>query len=90
MAHGYAELKKISKDAKISNQYIQVPHLTQDTNEKVTNLHLDTTNESKEVSPFPAVKHEAQINARKCIKNTDKKFIDPQKNYYPGMVSNNI
>ena len=28
---------KVSKGAKIRNRYNQVPHLTQDTNEKVTN-----------------------------------------------------
>ena len=28
---------KVSKGAKIRNQYNQVPHLTQDTNGKVTN-----------------------------------------------------
>ena len=41
---------KVSKSTKIN----QVPHLTRDTNEKVTNSQLDTTNESQEVSPFPA------------------------------------
>ena len=45
---------KVSKGAKIRNRYIQVLHLTQDTNGKVTNSQLDTTNESQEVSPFPA------------------------------------
>ena len=40
--------------AKIRNRYNQAPHLTQDTNEKVTTSQLDTTNESQEVSPFPA------------------------------------
>ena len=35
---------KVSKDAKIRNQYNQVPHQTQDTNGKVTNLQLNTTN----------------------------------------------
>ena len=45
---------KVSKGAKIRNRYNQVPHLTQDTNGKVTNSQLDTTNESQEVSPFPA------------------------------------
>ena len=30
-------LNKVSKVAKIRNQYNQVPHLTQDTNGKVTN-----------------------------------------------------
>ena len=46
------------------NRYNQVPHLTQDTNGKVTNLQLDTTNESQEVSPFPAADHKAHINRR--------------------------
>ena len=50
---------KVSKGAKIRNRYNQVPHLTQDTNGKVTNTHLDTTNESQEVSPFPAGDHKA-------------------------------
>ena len=47
-------LWKVSKGAKIRNRYNQVPHLTQDTNGKVTNSQLGTTNESQEVSPFPA------------------------------------
>ena len=38
--------------------------LTQDTNGKVTNSQLDTTNESQEVSPFPAGDHKAHINRR--------------------------
>ena len=38
---------KVSKGAKIRNRYNQVPHLT--------NSQLDTTNESQEVSPFPAL-----------------------------------
>ena len=50
---------KVSKGAKFRNQYNQVPHLTQDTNGKVTNSQLDTTNESQEVSPFPAGDHKA-------------------------------
>ena len=55
---------KVSKGAKIRNQcnqVNQVPHL-QDTNGKVTNSQLDTTNESQEVSPFPAGDHKAHIN----------------------------
>ena len=40
--------------AKIRNRYNQAPHLTQDTNGKVTTSQLDITNESQEVSPFPA------------------------------------
>ena len=54
------DLSKVSKGAKIKNRYNQVPHLTQDTNGKVTNSQLDTTNESQEVSPFPAGDHKAQ------------------------------
>ena len=57
-------LTKVSKGAKIRNQYNQVPHLTQDTNGKVTNSQLDTINKSREVSPFPAGDHEAHINRR--------------------------
>ena len=50
-------LKKVSKGAKIRNRYNHVPHLTQDTNGKVTNSQLYTTNESQEVLPSPAGDH---------------------------------
>ena len=53
---------KVSKAAKIRNRYSQVPHLTQDTNGKVTNSQLDTTKESQEVSPFPAGDHKAHMS----------------------------
>ena len=56
------KIRKVSKGAKIRNQYNQVPHLTQDTNGKVTNSQLYTKNKSQEVSPFPAGDHKAQIN----------------------------
>ena len=55
---------KVSKGAKIRSGYNQVPHLTKDTKGKVTNSQLDTTNESQEVSPFPAGDHKAHINRR--------------------------
>ena len=55
---------KVSKGAKIRNQYNQVPYLTQDTNRKVKNSQLDATNESQEVSPFRAGDHKAHINGR--------------------------
>ena len=45
---------KVRKRAKIRNRYNQAPHLTQDTNGKVTNSQVDTKNESQEVSPFQA------------------------------------
>ena len=60
-------------------------HLTPDTNEKVTNSQLDTTNEGQEVSPFPAGDHKAHINRRAqrhSKHKTEKKNIkDPQKKY---------
>ena len=59
-----ADLPKVSKGAKIRSRYNQVPHPTQDTNGKDTNSQLDTTNESQEVSPFPAGDHKAHINRR--------------------------
>ena len=54
----------VSNGAKIRNRYNQAPHLTQDTNGKVTKSQLDTTNESQEVSPFPAGDHKAHIHRR--------------------------
>ena len=57
-------MEKVSKVGKIRNRYNQEPYLTQDTNGKVTNYQLDTTNESQEVSPFPAGDHKAHINRR--------------------------
>ena len=77
--------KKVKKGAKIRNRYNEVPHLTQDTNGKVTNSHLDTTNECQEVSPFPAGDHKAHIN-RRAQRNgkheTEKNMKDPQKKFH--------
>ena len=89
---------KVSKGAKIRNRYNQVPHLTQDTNGKVTNSQLDTTNKSQEVSPFPAGDHKAHMNRRaqrhskhktkkKQKKKKKKNIKDPQKKYRLGTVS---
>ena len=60
----FLETAKVSKGAKIRNQYNQVPHLTPDTNGKVTNSQLDTTKESQEISPLQAGDHKAHINRR--------------------------
>ena len=38
--------KEVRKTATIRNRYNQIPHLTQDTNGKVTNSQLDITDES--------------------------------------------
>ena len=62
--HSQISFIEVSKGAKIRNRYNQVPYLTQDTNGKVTNSQLDTTNESQEVNPFPAGDHKAKINRR--------------------------
>ena len=81
---------KVSKDAKIRNH--TVPHSTQDTNGKVTNSQLYTTNESQEVSPLPEGDRKAQINRRlqrHCKHKPEKKntIKDPQKKYRLGTVS---
>ena len=84
---------KVGKRAKIRNRYNQVQHLTQDTNGKVTNSQLDTTNESQEGSPFPAGDHKAHINRRAqrhSKHKTEKTLKDPQKKYRLGTVSKNI
>ena len=52
----------VSKGAKSRNRYNQVPHLTQDNDGKVTNSQLDTTNESREVSPPPLVQERFKSN----------------------------
>ena len=53
---------KVRKREKIRNRYNQAPHLTQDTNGKVTTSKLDITNDSQEVNPFPAGDHKASTN----------------------------
>ena len=63
---------KVSKGAKIRNQYNQIPHLTQDTNGKETNSQLDTTNESQEVCPFPAGDYKAHMSRRAQRHSTHK------------------
>ena len=60
------ESKKGGKDKESMNQ---VPHLTQDTTRESDKIHLNSTNESKEVSPFPARYHKAAMNRRESIKN---------------------
>ena len=61
---------KSKKECKDLKRYNQVPHLTQDTNGKVTYSQLDITNESQEVSPFPEGDHKASIkHAQKHNKN---------------------
>ena len=77
--HMTLKLIKVRKRAKIRNRYSQAPHLTQDTNGKMTISQLDITNESQEVSPFPAGDHKASINRNK--------INDPQKKRRLGTIS---
>ena len=71
---------RISKGAKIKNRYNQVPHLTQDTSGDVTNSQLDTTNESQEVSPFPAGHHKGIANTRQNNHKRSTKEVPPWNN----------
>ena len=74
---------KVSKGAKIRNRYNQVPHLTQDTNGKVTNAQFDTTNESQEVSPFTAGDHKAHIlnSKRNAYYSISNKYQKPSSKF---------
>ena len=80
------------KRENIRNGYNQAPHLTQDTNGKVTTSQLDITHESQEVSPFPAGDHNAPINrrARKHNKNQTEITYSIHKKHLLGTVSKNI
>ena len=66
--------KRVSKKAKIRNQYDQVPHLTQDTTWKsdknTIELHMQA---SQEVSPFQAGDHKAAMKRQKSMTNTKHK-----------------
>ena len=66
------DIEKVRKKANIRSGYNQAPHLIQDTNGKVTS-QVDITNESQEVSPFPAGDHKALIN-RRTKANTRQKY----------------
>ena len=74
------------------NRYNQAPNLTQDTKEKQTPSQLDNTNESEEVSPFPAGDHMASINRRARNHNKNKTEITYMiyKKSALGTVNNNI
>ena len=63
------------KEGNIRNRYNQAPQLTQDTYGKVTTSQLVITNESQEVSPFPAGDHKASINRRTRKHNKNKTEI---------------
>ena len=79
---------KVRKRAKIANRYNQAPHLTQDTNGKVTTSQLDITHESQEISPFPAGDHKAVTNRR--AKQNWNNINKPQKKHRLGTASKTI
>ena len=58
------EYRQSKKEGEDQESILQAPHLTQDTNGKVTTSYLDITNESQEVSPFPAGDRKASTNRR--------------------------
>ena len=61
----------VRKNAKIRNRYNQVPHLTQETiwvSDK--NTRKRHTQESQEISPFPACDHKAARNRQNSIIKT--------------------
>ena len=79
---------KVRNRAKIRNRYNQAPHLTQDTNGKVTTSQLDIISESPGVNPFPAGDHKASTNKRE---QKHRNYIyEPQKKHRLGTVSKNI
>ena len=83
-------LLKVSDGAKIRNRYNQVPHLTQDTNGKVTNSQKTPQTRAKRPAPSPAGDHKAHTNRRaQNTANTrqNKNTKDPQKKHRPGTVS---
>ena len=79
---------KVRKGAKIRNRYNQAPHLTQDTNGKVTTSQLDITNESQEVALSQQVttRHQ-QTDVHESITKQDKNNInDAQKKHRLGTL----
>ena len=84
-----ANTMKVKKRAKIRNRCNQAPHLTQDTNGKMTTSQLDITNKSQEVSLFPAGDHKGSINifAQEHNKNKTEITNDPQKKHCLGSVN---
>ena len=70
LTYRQSELKKLRKRAKVWNRNNQARYLTQDIKGKVTKSQLDITNESQEVSPFPAGDHKASTN-RHALKHNN-------------------
>ena len=52
------------KPARTRHQYNQVPHLSKDAEWEGNKIRINITNNSQEVSPFPAGDHKAAIDRR--------------------------
>ena len=84
----WKRLLEVSSGAKIRNRYNQVPHLTKDTNGKVTNSQLDTTNESQEVttpSPSRRPQDNSNVYLQHMLLKIRKKTI--WKLFFPSTMS---
>ena len=68
----YEETHESKKEGKDKESIQSSPHLTQDTNWKVTPSQIDIKNESQEVSPFRAGDHKAPMNRRARKHNKNK------------------
>ena len=80
---------KVRKKAKIRNQYNQAPHLTQDTNGRVTTSQLDIKTKAKGPAFFQhMITMHQQTDVHESITKQDKYSInDPQKKHRLGTVS---
>ena len=78
--------KKVSNGAKIRNRYNQVPHLTQDTNGKVTNSQKTPQTRAKRSSLSQQVTNWKQLDSRvECISKGCVPVFVPQHE-----ISNNV
>ena len=73
---------KSKKEGKYQESINQAPHLTQDTNGKVTISQLDVRNESQAVSPFTAGDHKASTN-RRALNPIASKLTVPNSTVIP-------
>ena len=81
---------KLRKKSKIRNRYNQVPHLTQDTNGKVTKNKNITYRRAKASAFYTAADHKAARHRQDNMTKTNTNKINPQKKYHLGTVSKKI
>ena len=78
---------KVSNGAKIRNRYNQVPHLTQDTNGKVTNSQKTPQTRAKRSALSQQVVAEKSLTEKKVFRQT-KIVTGKAKTIYPLYTSN--